>query len=89
MKVLKGYVLNRARPEGCIAERYIAEESTDYCGKYIKQASHIGNTQTRNDQGFEGRPIRKRSNILLNDAVLQIAHRYVLLNSEDVQPYIQ
>ncbi|KAI5342529.1 hypothetical protein L3X38_010404 [Prunus dulcis] len=27
MKVLKGYVQNRTRPEGCIAERYIAEEA--------------------------------------------------------------
>ncbi|BBH06975.1 hypothetical protein Prudu_018761 [Prunus dulcis] len=29
MKVLKGYVQNRTRPEGCIAERYIAEEALE------------------------------------------------------------
>ncbi|CAL9018480.1 unnamed protein product, partial [Prunus brigantina] len=31
MKVLKGYVQNRTRPEGCIAERYIAEEAVEFC----------------------------------------------------------
>ncbi|CAL8163867.1 unnamed protein product [Prunus armeniaca] len=31
MKVLKGYVHNRTRLEGCIAERYIAEEAVEFC----------------------------------------------------------
>ncbi|CAL2255903.1 unnamed protein product [Prunus armeniaca] len=30
MKVLKGYVQNRTHPEGCIAERYIAEEAVEF-----------------------------------------------------------
>ncbi|KAI5338157.1 hypothetical protein L3X38_017428 [Prunus dulcis] len=30
MKVLKGYVQNRTRPEGCIAKRYIAEEALEF-----------------------------------------------------------
>ena len=94
MKVLKGYVLNRARPEGCIVERYIAEECTIFCSKYIKQTSVIGSRQARND-GFEkqsyceGRPIRKGKQVYPSHDVLQVAHRYVLLNSEVVQPYIQ
>ncbi|KAL5825999.1 hypothetical protein ACOSQ3_017835 [Xanthoceras sorbifolium] len=41
MKVLKGYVKNRTRPEGCIAERYLSEEYTLFCSKYFKQASEI------------------------------------------------
>ncbi|KAK9183250.1 hypothetical protein WN944_026400 [Citrus x changshan-huyou] len=32
MKILKGYVRNRARPKGCIAERYLAEEYAMFCG---------------------------------------------------------
>ena len=31
MKVLKGYVRNRNRPEGCIVECYIAEEAIEFC----------------------------------------------------------
>ncbi|CAL8152968.1 unnamed protein product [Prunus armeniaca] len=30
MKVLKGYVQNPTHPEGCIAERYIAEEAVEF-----------------------------------------------------------
>ncbi|RVW89710.1 hypothetical protein CK203_047225 [Vitis vinifera] len=35
MKVLKGYVRNRNRPEGCIAECYIAEEAIEFCTEYL------------------------------------------------------
>ncbi|CAL8174093.1 unnamed protein product [Prunus armeniaca] len=34
MKVLKGYVQNRTRPEGCIAEWYIAEEAVEFCTEH-------------------------------------------------------
>ncbi|XP_042404675.1 uncharacterized protein LOC121994831 [Zingiber officinale] len=34
MKILKGYVKNRARPEGCIAECYLAEERMRFCSAY-------------------------------------------------------
>ena len=33
----KGYVRNRARPEGSIAEAYIATEALTFCSKYIEQ----------------------------------------------------
>ncbi|KAI5355029.1 hypothetical protein L3X38_007924 [Prunus dulcis] len=35
MKVLKGYVQNRTHPEGCIAERYIAEEAVEFCTQHL------------------------------------------------------
>ena len=31
MRVLKGYVRNRTRPEGCIIECYIAKEAVEFC----------------------------------------------------------
>ncbi|XP_073126852.1 uncharacterized protein [Henckelia pumila] len=37
MKMLKGYVKNRARLEGCIAECYLAEERMRFCSAYIKK----------------------------------------------------
>ncbi|KAI5348822.1 hypothetical protein L3X38_001709 [Prunus dulcis] len=42
MKVLKGYVQNRTRPEGCIAERYIAEEAVEFCTQHLSDVSTIG-----------------------------------------------
>ncbi|RVW23622.1 hypothetical protein CK203_095835 [Vitis vinifera] len=34
-KVSKGYVRNRNRPKGCIAECYIAEEVIEFCTEYL------------------------------------------------------
>ncbi|KAI5339068.1 hypothetical protein L3X38_018340 [Prunus dulcis] len=42
MKVLKGYVQNRTRPEGCIAERYIAEEAVEFCTQHLSDVSTVG-----------------------------------------------
>ncbi|VVA36155.1 PREDICTED: transposon, partial [Prunus dulcis] len=42
MKVLKGYVENRTRPEGCIAERYIAEEAVEFCTQHLSDVSTVG-----------------------------------------------
>ena len=41
MKVLKGYVQNHNRPEGCIAECYIAEEAIEFCTEYLSNIDAI------------------------------------------------
>ena len=94
MKVLKGYFKNRARPEGCIAERYLAEEYTMFCSNYIKQASLVGtrhdrNQELNNDLLFGGRPISTGKSIILSAKMLQITHRYILFNCSKVQPYVE
>ncbi|GAA0171206.1 hypothetical protein LIER_41105 [Lithospermum erythrorhizon] len=42
MKVLNGYVKNRSRPEGCIAERYFMEEAVECCTEYVTNLENIG-----------------------------------------------
>jgi len=42
MKILKGYVENHFRPEASIIERYIAEESIEFCSEYMSKANTIG-----------------------------------------------
>ena len=42
MKVLKGYMKNRNRPEGCIVENYIAEESVKFYSEYLSNADPVG-----------------------------------------------
>lgn len=46
MKVLKGFVKNHSNPEGCIVEKYNAEECTSFCAPYIKQAAQVGAQQS-------------------------------------------
>ncbi|XP_073034332.1 uncharacterized protein [Primulina eburnea] len=93
MKTLKGFVKNRARPEGCIAECYLAEERMIFCSAYIKNISITGVRYNRNDDlenGLvEGRSISKGKEKILEDHVLQAAHRYVLFNTAEVEPYLQ
>lgn len=36
MGTLKGYVRNRARPKGSIAEAYIANEALTFCSRYME-----------------------------------------------------
>jgi hypothetical protein len=48
---LKRYVRNRARPEGLIAEAYVADECLTFCSKYIDDLETRFNRQPRN-QGF-------------------------------------
>ncbi|XP_038698507.1 uncharacterized protein LOC119996072 [Tripterygium wilfordii] len=41
-KTLKGYVRNRNCPEGCIAERYIAEEAVEFYVEYMSNMYTVG-----------------------------------------------
>ncbi|XP_052290753.1 uncharacterized protein LOC107175715 isoform X3 [Citrus sinensis] len=93
MKKLKGYVRNRARPEGCIVKCYLADECISYFSRCIKQVADMDCHQRRNeeymhDMILEGRPISKGSIIELTDERLESAHRYVLFNTAEVEPYL-
>jgi hypothetical protein len=45
---LKRYVSNRARPEGSIAEAYIAEECLTFCSRYMEDVETRFNRAPRN-----------------------------------------
>ena len=49
IKILKGYVCNRNRPEGCIAECYIVEEAVEYCLEYLSNMKAVGIPSMRNE----------------------------------------
>ncbi|TYK13531.1 putative TNP1-like transposon protein [Cucumis melo var. makuwa] len=94
MKVLKGYVRNKARPEGFIATCYLADECVDFSNKYFKQSVEVVNSQQHNEEYqndviLEGRPISSRTSVELFDDVLENAHRYVLFNTSEVEPFIE
>ena len=93
MKEYKGYVRNRGRPEGCIAECYLAEECVAFCSGYIQQRIEVNTKELRNDDFsngiiLEGRPISRGTPITLSSDMLESAHRYVLFNTAVVEPYL-
>jgi len=62
MKVLKDFVRNPARPEGCIAESYLAEECIRFCSEFLKKTTNVQekvdrNMEYENNSILEGRPI--------------------------------
>ncbi|XP_024042746.1 uncharacterized protein LOC112099565 [Citrus clementina] len=91
MKKLKGYVRNRNRPEGCIAEAYIAEEAVEFCSEYLSGVDAVGLPSRKNatyDYSDMGYPLLGGKLETVPFHQWQQAHLYVLANTNDVQPYI-
>jgi len=93
MKVLKNYVRNRHRPEGCIVESYIVEEAIEFCSDFLSGVDPVGLGIDRLDASLDnssfGRPLSAGVSFKPEQDLLYQAHRYVLANTIDVQPYIE
>ncbi|KAL4563092.1 hypothetical protein LXL04_027124 [Taraxacum kok-saghyz] len=58
MKKLKKYVRNKAKPEGSIAEGYVAEEALTFCSMYLQDVQTKFNRSERNeDDGIPNRQL--------------------------------
>ncbi|RID50398.1 hypothetical protein BRARA_H01129 [Brassica rapa] len=93
MKVLKDYVRNTARPEGCIAESYLAEECMKFCSAFLKTTTNVEekgdrNTEYESHSILEGRPISAGRSFTLTDSDKKIAHLAVIQNTAMVDPYV-
>lgn len=93
----KRYVRNRARPEGSIAEAYIANESITYCAMYLSSVETSFNRPQRNDDGGEKnetlsvfsqitRPFGEapKSAVEFSKHDMEVAHWFILNNCEEV-----
>ncbi|KAL4010561.1 hypothetical protein IC575_030062 [Cucumis melo] len=93
MKVLKNYVRNRHRSEGCIAESYIVEEDIEFCSDFLSGVDPVGlgidRLYASLDNSSFGRPLSAGVSFKPEQDLLYQAHRYVLANTIDVQPYIE
>ncbi|XP_074359670.1 uncharacterized protein LOC141699719 [Apium graveolens] len=87
---LKGYVRNRSRPEGSIAEGYLAEECVTFCSRFLDVDGVVENNS--NDFGKYGTNVEyhigtkknKDGRIFkMKDADWKVAHRYILFNSDN------
>nr|GEV00025.1 putative reverse transcriptase domain-containing protein [Tanacetum cinerariifolium] len=79
MKVIKGYVQNKNRSEGCIAEETIAEETIDFFSEYDKTMKTIGilpNKHVTNENEDEKTLSVGKSSKVFKE-VFQKAHLYV------------
>nr|AAM92812.1 putative transposon protein [Oryza sativa Japonica Group] len=89
MAVLKGYVRNRAHPEGSMVEGYSTEEVVECCIDYLKDGYAIGVPVPRHEGGLSGRgTIGKKRFVTHDHKSFQEAHFSVLHQFVIVEPYI-
>lgn len=88
MKTFKGYVRNRARAEGCIAEAYIAEEAVECLVNFEEPTVGVPENGRRMKDTI-CRPLSGATMITPSTKDLHLAHLCVLQNSTDVVPYFE
>lgn len=99
---IKGYIRCKSRPEGSIAEGYIADECLTYCSRFLTSVDTIWNRVGRNEdlhteQVNSGLPIFQKIGRYLGAPVYasldakdkDLAHLYVLINCEEVKQYLE
>ncbi|XP_077249194.1 uncharacterized protein LOC143888641 [Tasmannia lanceolata] len=98
---LKSYVRNRSRPEGSIAEGYLADECLTFCSRYLQSVETRFNRPLRNDDNrahvaeehvwgvfsHTGRLFGGPNIDDLDEATLTLAHRYVLDNCNEISEF--
>lgn len=77
---------NRAQPEGCIAEGYLAEECLTFCSRYLNNVETKINRPLRsNDESVIG----GAQPFVLSEVERRQTHQYILFNCEKVTPYLE
>ncbi|CAA7017636.1 unnamed protein product [Microthlaspi erraticum] len=78
-----------------MAEGYLAGECISFCLEFLESSVHLEQTLNCNedveadDLVLEGRPLQKATEVTLSDKERDIAHRYVLMNTAMMDPYIE
>ncbi|VVA36117.1 PREDICTED: transposon, partial [Prunus dulcis] len=83
----KGVCSEPYSSEGCIAERYIAEEAVEFCTEHLSDVSTVG-VPSSQKMGVS-KPLSGCTVSLVDRDLLNQAHLYVLENTEEVLPYIE
>ena len=89
MKVLKSYVRNRNRLEGCIVECYIAEEAIEFCMEHLSNVDTSGIPIDPRIDHKIGTPLPGSFVMKVDLIVLLQAHHYLLENTTIGQPYFE
>ncbi|KAA0062841.1 transposase [Cucumis melo var. makuwa] len=85
MKVLKNFVRNRNRPEGCIAEAQVCEEAVQFCSDFLSGLDPIGlgSLNSKEDKQND-RPMLAGTYVHPDMQQLKQAHLHILQNIEEV-----
>jgi len=90
MKILKGYVKNHYRREASMIERYIDEESIEFCLEYMSKANPIGlPSNSWHHRRFTSKCLRGVNIVSKSRSEVLQAHLYILNNTNEVIPNIK
>lgn len=91
MKDIKGHVRNRFRPEGCIAEETIAQETIQFLADYKRSmlTNGIPYDEHEMDADEDGEPVLPGRPSEVSKELWEQAHLCVLLNIDEITPYIE
>ena len=89
----KGYIRNRARPEGSIAEAYIATQVLTFCSKYIERTDQLSKEVGEDNPGLNvfGYSVRVTGKSQQEDKPKDLDKMvwYLLNNCLEMLPYIK
>jgi hypothetical protein len=98
----KRTVKNKAKVEGSICKAYLQRETTYFCSLYLKSVSLSIRSQRNEALGLNndvtstlsisnppGRPSGQHQTHWLTDAEWRYAHVHILINCDEVKPYIK
>jgi hypothetical protein len=98
----KRYVRNKARPEGSIAECYIADECLTFCSMYLrdietrwnndKRSAEVGREEKEEELDVFSqrvRPLGAAKLVTLDENLFARAKWYVLSNCKDIDSYMK
>ena len=88
MRNLKGYVRNHNRPEGCMAECYIAEEAVEFCSDYLSNV-HTNGIPSSNRKTDITKPVGGFQVHAITHEEWEQAHLHVLTNDDEIDAYIK
>ncbi|GJY50864.1 hypothetical protein Tco_0441711 [Tanacetum coccineum] len=79
------------KPEGCIAEETIAEETIEFFSEYHKSMETIGIPPDKHEtyENEEGKPLSAGKSSEVSAELFQKAHLYVIQNTDEIVPYIE
>ncbi|GJT57239.1 putative transposon, En/Spm-like protein [Tanacetum coccineum] len=85
------FELLRNRPEGCIAEETITEETIEFFSEYHKSMETIGIPPDKHEtyENEEGKPLSAGKSSEVSVELFQKAHLYVIQNTDELVPYIE
>ncbi|KAL7594807.1 hypothetical protein Lser_V15G29251 [Lactuca serriola] len=100
MKVIKGYVRNKNRPEGCIAEENVTEETIEFFSQFLKRMVTVGiPPDNHNNCGIhksvdsssiaDSTPVSAAKSVEVFAELFNKAHFFVLQNTSEVLLYIK